>query len=47
MSHDNIDIGDASRRRILWIVLALNVALAAGFAVTGLTADSSALIAKR
>lgn len=45
MSHDNIDIGDTSQRRTLWIVLALNVALAAAFAVTGLTADSSALIA--
>ena len=32
-------------RRTLWIVLLLNAALAAGFLVTGFTADSSALIA--
>ena len=45
MSDDDIDVSNASQRRILWIVLALNVALAAAFGVTGLTADSSALIA--
>lgn len=45
MSDDDIDVSNASQRKILWIVLALNVALAAAFAVTGLTADSSALIA--
>lgn len=33
------------QRKILWIVLALNVALAASFAVAGFIADSSALIA--
>lgn len=45
MSDDDIDVGTASQRRTLWIVLGLNVALAAAFAVAGLTADSSALIA--
>ncbi|HEY9142443.1 MAG TPA: cation transporter [Arenimonas sp.] len=45
MGQDNIEIGASSQRRILWIVLALNVGLAAAFAVTGLSADSSALIA--
>ena len=45
MSDDDIDIENASRRRILWIVLGLNVALAAAFGITGVTADSSALIA--
>ena len=32
-------------RRTLWIVLLLNAAIAAGFFATGLTGDSSALIA--
>lgn len=45
MSDDDIDIGSASQRRILWIVLGLNIALAAAFGITGVTADSSALIA--
>lgn len=45
MSDDDIDIGSASQRRILWIVLGLNIALAAAFGVTGVAADSSALIA--
>lgn len=33
------------KRRVLWIVLALNVAIAAGFFTTGALGDSSALIA--
>lgn len=45
MNHVDFDIGEVSQRRILWIVLVLNVALAAALGVTGLTADSSALIA--
>jgi cobalt-zinc-cadmium efflux system protein len=35
----------AAERRTLWIVLLLNAAIAAGFFVTGLIGDSSALIA--
>lgn len=45
MSDDDIDVSGAGQRRILWIVLGLNVALAAAFGITGVTADSSALIA--
>ncbi|NLB12677.1 MAG: cation transporter, partial [Gammaproteobacteria bacterium] len=45
MSEEKIEIHDAHQRRILLIVLALNLALAAGFWVTGLAAGSSALIA--
>lgn len=45
MSDDDIDVSKISQRKILWIVLALNAALAMAFAVTGITADSSALIA--
>jgi Co/Zn/Cd efflux system component len=45
MSEHDIDIGDTPRRRILWIVLGLNVVLAAAFGITGVAADSSALIA--
>lgn len=33
------------KRRLLWVVLGLNIALTIGFAVTGLVGDSSALIA--
>src|SRR3546814_8698369 len=35
----------SNERRTLWIVLLLNAAIAAGFFVTGLVGDSSALIA--
>src|SRR3546814_11466264 len=35
----------AAERRTLWIVLLLNAAIAVGFFVTGLTGDSSALLA--
>jgi cobalt-zinc-cadmium efflux system protein len=45
MSEDNLHLKTSGQRKILWIVLALNVALATSFAVTGLFADSSALIA--
>lgn len=41
LSHDP----DARERRTLWIVLGLNLALAAGFFATGALGDSSALIA--
>lgn len=38
-------LGSPARRKTLWIVLFLNVAIAVGFFVTGAFADSSALIA--
>lgn len=45
MSDDHLKIRTASQRKILWIVLALNVALAIAFLITGVNGDSSALIA--
>lgn len=42
--HD-IDLGSARKRRTLWIVLWLNVAIAIGFFVVGYFADSNALLA--
>ena len=41
----NNDTASAQERHTLWIVLLLNAAIAAGFFVSGLFADSSALIA--
>ena len=43
-NHD-IDIGSVEKRRTLWIVLWLNVAIAIGFFVVGYFADSNALLA--
>lgn len=45
MSEESFKLDTADKRRTLWIVLFLNLALAAGFGVTGVLADSSALIA--
>lgn len=45
MSEESFKLDTADKRRTLWIVLLLNLALAAGFGVTGVLADSSALIA--
>jgi len=45
MSGKRFKLDTADKRRTLWIVLLLNLALAAGFGVTGVLADSSALIA--
>jgi cobalt-zinc-cadmium efflux system protein len=45
MSDDQLLIRTPSQRKILWIVLALNVVLAVAFLISGLSADSSALIA--
>ena len=42
---EKIEPRDARQRRILWIVLVLNVAIAVGFFGTGAFGDSSALIA--
>lgn len=45
MSNDQLELGSSEKRRTLWIVLGLNVAIAAGFFITGFIASSSALIA--
>ncbi len=45
MSGENLDLGSDDKRRTLWIVLWLNVAIAAGFFMTGLFGDSNALLA--
>lgn len=45
MSDDQLDLDSEDKRKTLWIVLALNVAIAAGFFATGVFASSSALIA--
>lgn len=45
MSERQLDLDSQDKRKILWIVLALNVAIAAGFFATGYVGDSSALIA--
>ena len=42
--HD-LDLSSGEARRTLWIVLVLNVALTAGFAVGGIMGDSSSLLA--
>ncbi len=40
-----LKLDSAERRRTLWIVLWLNVTIAAGFFITGAVGDSNALIA--
>ena len=45
MSEVELDLDSEDKRRTLWIVLALNAAIAAGFFATGVIGDSSALIA--
>jgi cobalt-zinc-cadmium efflux system protein len=45
MSEEHLSLDTAEQRRTLWIVLMLNVALAAAFGITGALADSSSLIA--
>lgn len=45
MSDIDIDLDSSEKRRTLWIVFALNVAIALGFFVTGYFADSNALLA--
>jgi cation diffusion facilitator family transporter len=45
VSDANLDLRSAEKRRTLWLVLWLNVAIAVGFFATGWFADSSALIA--
>lgn len=45
MSETNLDLGTSDKRRTLWIVLWLNVAIAIGFFATGWFADSNALLA--
>lgn len=45
MSHADVDVSSASKRKTLWIVLWLNVGIAIGFFVAGFFADSNALLA--
>ncbi|MGJ8537933.1 MAG: cation diffusion facilitator family transporter [Parasphingopyxis sp.] len=45
MSATDLDLGSKNKRKTLWIVLALNVAIAIGFFATGVVADSNALLA--
>lgn len=45
MSEIDLDLSSSNKRRTLWIVLALNVAIALGFFATGYFADSNALLA--
>jgi cobalt-zinc-cadmium efflux system protein len=45
MSEANLELASADKRRTLWIVLWLNVLIAAGFFATGYSADSNALLA--
>ncbi|MGQ0589782.1 MAG: cation transporter [Sphingosinicella sp.] len=45
MSEADFDLRSRDKRKILWIVLALNAALATAFFATGFLGDSSALIA--
>lgn len=45
MSEEPLDFGTRDKRVTLRVVLALNVAIAAGFFVTGILGDSSSLIA--
>lgn len=45
MSIHDADSAVSEQRRILWIVLALNLLLVVGLAITGVLADSSSLIA--
>lgn len=45
MSEARLNLGHLDQRQTLWIVFALNVAIAIGFFVTGALADSNALLA--
>lgn len=45
MSETDLDLDSDDKRRTLWIVLWLNVAIAAGFFASGYFADSNALLA--
>jgi len=45
VSETSVNLDSPDKRRTLWIVLALNVAIAIAFFGTGILADSSALIA--
>lgn len=45
MSEGELDLGSADKRRTLWVVLWLNVAIAIAFFITGYLADSNALLA--
>lgn len=45
MSGENLDLSSDNKRKTLWVVLWLNVAIAIGFFATGMFGDSNALLA--
>jgi len=45
MSETDLDLGSAEKRKTLWIVLWLNVAIAIGFFIMGAIGDSNSLLA--
>ena len=45
MTDVNLELSSADKRRTLWVVLILNVAIAVGFLVTGYVGNSNALFA--
>ena len=45
MSKHGLDLSELSQRKTLWVVLAINLALTAGFAIAGVIGDSSSLLA--
>lgn len=45
MSNHGLDVSQLDERRTLWIVLAINLALTAGFGIGGVIGDSSSLLA--
>lgn len=45
MTHEEIDLSSPDKRKTLWLVLILNALLAIGFLLSGIMADSNALIA--
>ncbi|MES2902726.1 MAG: cation transporter [Pseudomonadota bacterium] len=45
MSNRGLHLSHLSQRKTLWVVLAINLALTAGFAVAGVIGDSSSLLA--
>ena len=45
MSEQTLNLSNEKERRTLWTVLGLNIAIAAGFFVTGAIGDSNSLIA--
>ena len=44
MTHEEMNLNSPDKRRTFWIVLVLNALLAAGFLITGVIADSNAMV---